>query len=105
MTSSQLNTILTLGLSGAASLYSLSDLAMLDRIHFLGNKSNYMIHFELAAVMSVVSGLAVSKLIWPERRKSEPDSGPETHEMLPRVSISCEKPEYVPVNGLDFALK
>ena len=78
---------------------------MLDRIHFLGNQSNYMIHFELAAVMSVVSGLAVSKLIWPERRKSEPDSGQETHEMLPRVSISCEKPEYVPVNGLDFALK
>ncbi len=70
---------------------------------FSGNKSNYRIHFQLAAVMSVISGLAVSKLIWPERRKSE--SGPEKHETLTRVSMSCDKPEYVPVNGLDFALK
>jgi len=32
--SSELNTILTLGLSGAASFYTLSDLAMLDQVRF-----------------------------------------------------------------------
>ena len=63
MTNSELNTILTVGLAGAASLFSLSDMAMLDNLQL---SKSYLVHFEIVAVISVVSAVAVSKLIWPE---------------------------------------
>ena len=94
-----------MGLAGAASLFSISDLTILDKLQLSGGRKTYSFHLELVGVMSVISALAVSKLIWPEEngRRSEP----EKTGTLSRVQSKTEQldAKYVPINGLDFALK
>ena len=99
MSCSELNTVFTVGLSGAASLYSVADMTFLNNLSL--SRKNFTSHFELSAVMSVISAVAVSKLIWPEgiRSKNESDFG------TIGTRKCAEQSNQEPMNGLGFAIR
>ena len=99
MSCSELNTIFTVGLSGATSLYSVSDMSILNNVNF--SQKKFVFHFELSAVMSVISAVAVSKLIWPEGIHPENESGFGKIGKAKCVNQNNREP----MNGLSYAIR
>ena len=104
MTTSELTTVLTVGLSGAASLFTLGDMDLWMNGDGLQGHG-FEFHLELVAVMSVVSAVAVSKLLLPEtidlgRRKvgRRPEQDLDSK---PRQELETS----TALSGLDYAFR
>ena len=98
MTTSEMSTVLTVGLSGAASLFALQDVDLWRNGDGLQGRG-FKFHLELVAVMSVVSAVAVSKLLLPEtvdlgkqnlgvRTEPRPKIEPETSTALSGMDLA-----------------
>ena len=98
MTTSEMSTVLTVGLSGAASLFTLQDIELWRNGDGLQGRG-FEFHLELVAIMSVVSAVTVSKLLLPEtvdlgkqnlgvRTESRPKIEPETSTALSGLDLA-----------------
>ena len=100
MTTSEMSTVLTVGLSGAASLFTLQDVDLWRNGDGLQGRG-FEFHLELVAVMSVVSAVAVSKLLLPETV----DLGKQNLGVRTESRPKIERETSTALSGMDLAFR